>query len=250
MLTAVDCKCGKKAEEANTSAANPASESKEEEKGSEKEAESAEAEAETDEEKQIDDTSEKSQTDDASEEASETSEAASESEESFEPYDTVIDGNDYTIYPDHAEFLKYNGSGEASFTIPNEADGKPVTIIGRYAFKSSNLKQIMLPDTLEQLDEGCFYDCSVLTDIKLPASLKRIEKDVFTDCASLESLTIPGGIEQCYNFDGAENLKTLVFEEGITYISYFGKNYSLEKVVLPDSVEEIQAKAFSYCSSL
>ena len=81
----------------------------------------------------------------------------------------------------------------AQMDVPREIDGRLVTAIGDYAFESSTLERITLPDTVLSIGDGAFQWCFSLTEITLPGSLISIGSNVFVD-VSLSQITLPGSL--------------------------------------------------------
>ena len=63
--------------------------------------------------------------------------------------------------------------------------------IGKWAFQSSALYEIDIPDTVHSLEEGTFNGCRSLQTVNLPKSLLKIGKHAFLQCSSLHSITLP-----------------------------------------------------------
>lgn len=95
----------------------------------------------------------------------------------------------------------YTVTGRGSCTdtvivIPEEYDGKPVTGIGRRAFKdASNIKQVYMPDSVAFIGDDAFSMCIRLDYVKLPESLESIGEYAFSHCA-LSRVRIPAGVKQ------------------------------------------------------
>lgn len=84
-----------------------------------------------------------------------------------------------------------------------------VEVIGKYAFSGcENLKTVELSEGLTEIGFGAFFKCSSLKNIDLPESLEKIGDSAFEDAKRLKELKIP---ENCVNigtdaFLGCENL--------------------------------------------
>ncbi len=50
--------------------------------------------------------------------------------------------------------------------------------------------KVMIPNTVTDISEYAFYDCSGLTEVTIPASVKQIERCAFSDCRGLKTLNI------------------------------------------------------------
>lgn len=99
--------------------------------------------------------------------------------------------------------------------IPTEIDGKPVTTIGKYAFykfsrvfsftvSASNLKSVVLPETLVAIQKSAFYQCTKLKEVTIPQAVKTIEANAFASCTGLEKIVINADDNSIY-----EDLKPL-----------------------------------------
>ena len=70
-----------------------------------------------------------------------------------------------------------------------------VETIDDYAFFSSSLKKIILPDTVKYINKRAFQDCTNLDEVKMSNSIERIEELAFSSCSSLSELFLPKSIE-------------------------------------------------------
>jgi hypothetical protein len=60
------------------------------------------------------------------------------------------------------------------FVIPAKIEGKPVTNIGKKAFKASELTSITIPDSVTSIGDEAFSHCESLTSITIPHSVPSI----------------------------------------------------------------------------
>lgn len=90
---------------------------------------------------------------------------------------------------------------------------------------------IQIPDTVKDVGDYAFRDCSKLTVIILPDNTNRIGGCSFADCSSLQEITIP---------------------DSVTSIGYcaFANCELLTSVTIPASVTSIDRNAFSNCMNL
>ena len=70
---------------------------------------------------------------------------------------------------------------------------------GSYCYKynfngCSNLVEIILPDTITQIEDFSFYGCINLKSIVIPEGVTTIGKEAFRGCKKLESLEIPESV--------------------------------------------------------
>lgn len=116
----------------------------------------------------------------------------------------------------NAIITSYIGS-DLDIVVPNEIDGRPVTTIGKDAFKSYDLNSIILPDTLQKIDTDAFNYCTQLKEIKIPDSVTYLG-EAFNHCENLETIEISDNIHELYgNFASTKWYKNQ--SDGILYLN-------------------------------
>ena len=140
------------------------------------------------------------------------------------------------------------------------------TLPKRAFYKSTNVKNIILPNTLITIGEEVFYQ-SKLESILIPAHVTTIDTSAFSDCTALTSVEIPASVEtiEAAAFRNCSSLLSVTFEKGSLLKTIGGQgllNYDTESygafsyctaltfIEIPASVETIEASAFGGCSSL
>lgn len=132
--------------------------------------------------------------------------------------------------------------GDSAFSYCNAlttvtfAEGSQLKSIGRAAFYGTEhayprFKEIKIPDSVETIGNGAFYDCRDLERITLPSALQKLSNVTFYDCTALSEVTFPA------------SLKTIES-------SAFSGCRNLSKVKLPASLTTIQSSVFHRCSAL
>ena len=127
-------------------------------------------------------------------------------------------------------------------------------------YKSTNVENLILPNTLITIGEEMFYQ-SKLKTVVIPANATTIGNSAFEQCASLISIDIPANVETIGTavFLGCSSLTTVTFEKGSqlktigggsSYYGAFSYCTALTSIEIPASVETIGASAFKGCSSL
>lgn len=93
---------------------------------------------------------------------------------------------DYEEFFNRIEITKYYGK-EKNVIIPPEINGKPITIIGEYAFAHNhNIKIVTLPDTVKWIKKGAFLDCPSLENINLNIEgLRTVGREAVNWCGKL-----------------------------------------------------------------
>ncbi|MGD9886751.1 MAG: Ig-like domain-containing protein [Bacilli bacterium] len=112
------------------------------------------------------------------------------------------------------DYVKIVGplNNSRDIVIPEQIEGKPVTIIGDFAFfdffkilsvtiPTSKLQTIIIPSTITQIDQYAFYQAKQLQSLELPASVRSVGKYAFASCTNLETLTI--NVDEAAMYDPA-----------------------------------------------
>ena len=169
---------------------------------------------------------------------------------------TLDDANRATI-------TGYSGNATALY-IPGEIDGHEVVAIGDRAFENrTDLRTVMIPDSVTRINIGAFSGCINLANITLSKKIEKIGENAFYNCDSLQSIEIPKSLKDVYAtydsidtpngvFNECDNLKTIAFEEGSTVIAdaLFRGCDGLEEVKIPKTVTVIKNHAFNECIKL
>ena len=130
-------------------------------------------------------------------------------------------------------------------------------------YKSTNVENLILPNTLITIGEKMFYQ-SKLKTVVIPANATTIGNSAFEQCASLISIDIPANVETIGTaaFKGCSSLTTVTFEKesqlktisggysNPNYYGVFSDCTALTSIRIPASVKTIEEAAFKGCSSL
>ena len=159
---------------------------------------------------------------------------------------TLDDANRATI-------TGYNGSAAALY-IPEEIDGHEVVAIGDGAFENrTDLKTVMIPDSVTRIENWAFYNCNNLSTVTLSNNLNYMGEYAFGNCKKITKIEIPKSLDSSGGpFKNCNGLKTVTFEKGTTEISscLFEDCAGLEEIDIPDTVTVIENSAFSGCVNL
>ncbi|WP_303128213.1 dockerin type I domain-containing protein [Ruminococcus callidus] len=109
---------------------------------------------------------------------------------------TVLTEGDFTyqLYTDHAVLTAYTGE-DVSVSVPEEADGLPVTAI-KGAFAGNTAVQLVdLPKTVTAVSYGtggigAFENCTALQAVSMILT-SRVEYHSFRNCSALQTATLP-----------------------------------------------------------
>lgn len=58
------------------------------------------------------------------------------------------------------------------------------------ALRMFSATEIILPSTLKEIGNSCFYGCSSLVEIQIPNSVESIGTNAFSSCSKLETIKI------------------------------------------------------------
>ena len=123
-----------------------------------------------------------------------------------------------------------------ALTTVTFAENSQLKSIERAAFWGSEqvyprFKEIKIPDSVETIGNGAFYDCRDLERITLPSALQTLSPVTFYDCTALSEVTFPASLKTIEN-------------------SAFSGCRKLSEVKLPASLTTIQSYVFDRCSAL
>jgi hypothetical protein len=91
----------------------------------------------------------------------------------------------------------YKGDIIIPETVVHESVSYRVTSIEENAFANSDLKSIVIPDTVTYIDGGAFEE-SHLTSVVIPDSVTMISSHTFESCENLLSVVIGKGITDIF----------------------------------------------------
>ena len=156
----------------------------------------------------------------------------------------------------------FNGNNTIEEVEFQTKSGKGVTKIGDFAFANcTNLKSIVIPDTVTDIGAGGIANCSALKKLVIPSTLNSISDNVFYGSNSIEEINIKDGSGFVYEngmlinknrtniyylSESAVNIETFIVPQGITTLgANLLRNNKIKKVVIPSSVNYIEVDFFT-----
>lgn len=118
---------------------------------------------------------------------------------------------------------------DTEVTIPSKIDGYTVT--GVEYMDTSNVRKIVMPDTVTYIGESAFADSSdgvPLEEVVLSKNLKTIGPWAFSGCFELKSIDIPESVTEIENgaFSGCYSLKNFNVSQNTNFGDrVFGENF-------------------------
>lgn len=153
-----------------------------------------------------------------------------------------------------------------------------------------NLEDVEFPASLKQIGYGCFSNCVKLEQITLPKNLESLTFAAFSGCKSLKTITLPKTLVNsgANSFAGCTSLTEVLVEQGnenyisengilytkdktrlvtypigktdkefdvpssVTVLGWasFADSENLEKIVVPNTVTELDEAVFQDCKKL
>lgn len=173
--------------------------------------------------------------------------------------------------------LHFGGQVAASHPMDKLIVPETVTYIGAFAIDNcSDLKEVVLPDTLEHLADKAFTNCNVqitalpsslryfgeslnawlrvnVKKLQLPKGLEGIGDWAFSS-GNFQQVILPSSLQSVGQeaFRGCRRLTSVTMEEGLTKLghSMFKDCVALSKLTFPASLQEISEFAFDGCKKL
>lgn len=142
----------------------------------------------------------------------------------------------YDVFDTHVEIVGLN-TEDTKIVVPSEIEGKPVTKIGYRAFCGSYIREIVLPDTIEEIGAGAFLDCLFLEKVEIPFGVSEIKFQTFRGCTLLRDVSIPESVtkiddEAFYACSSLRNLSELSKDLTVIGESAFLDCHSLENIYI------------------
>lgn len=138
--------------------------------------------------------------------------------------------------------------------IPHTIEGYPVKFIEQYAFASSGLTSVVIPESVTNIERAAFACCENLTSAIIFAKIKKIEKQLFYECTKLNSVILPDSVVYIDDsaFAKCRALTTIAIPDGVKTIGVgaFAHCSALSAINIPYRVKYIYGAAFTYCDNL
>lgn len=147
------------------------------------------------------------------------------------------------VYTNNKKRLVYCMSQETSFTIP-----EGVEVIGEMAFRGKKaLKNVIIANSVKEIEHDAFYDCDELDNVYVPAGVKVVRSYAFAECDKLKKVTFAGTPEKVgrHTFDDCDQLHDIIVPAGSS--KFFRKELHFidgdtDYLVLEDSKKKAEKK--------
>lgn len=174
----------------------------------------------------------------------------------------ALEYNDYE-YTDNGAGItisQYNGT-DTQVVIPSEISGKPVTVIGEWAFYDTQITSVVIPENVTLVDARAFYNCTKLTSVVFPSTLVEIGNEAFGWCESLQELNFNKGLKIIgeYAFvgisqteDGEMNVIPITIDlpAGLETLGQFAFEDSLNIIIINSKTLDISESGFQWWNNV
>ncbi len=159
----------------------------------------------------------------------------------------IIQEND-----DNIKLLEYLSCDISSVEIPDNINGKQITVIGDTCFfNHPEIYSIQFPRLLSAIGNASFALCSRIKELVIPDSVVSIGVHAFRDCKGLKRVVMPkhlkvlsaGIFAFCYLSDDVQIILPEDLEEIKPHAFYSGGTF---KLVVPKNVKKIGVGAFNW----
>lgn len=162
----------------------------------------------------------------------------------------VFKSIDGVIYDKDVKSLLIWPTDKQDIVIP-----ETVNEIGNYAFANcSFLTKMIIPESIVKINKGIFYGCVNLREVVLPEHIDEIPESAFQNCSSLTDLSFSENVKSTGNLSFLGCGKICKFELPANLSSIgeaaFANCVSLIELKIPDTVLNIGSFVFRGCTSL
>lgn len=179
----------------------------------------------------------------------------------------INSGWEYTaIDSEHIKLTAYKpttyhkGKDLEKIYVPENIDGLTVTALGSSLFADTTLKSIILPDSLNEIGDYAFSNCTNLASITIPENVTKIGTYAFQSCTKIQNIFISENIVDIgnYAFYKCINIENFVVAENNTYYDSRDNSNSLinsttntllfgtKNTIIPHSISSLGEYAFAY----
>lgn len=140
--------------------------------------------------------------------------------------------------------------------IPEYIEGYKVVSIGKSAFNDERYGgELVLPNTLEKIDDYAFTLASIEGEVNIPDSVTYVGLYAFSNCYKMEKIHFPKGTKVVPDgmCSGCNALKTVELHDDVTSIgesAFYGCKSWSQGFVFPSNLTTIKKEAFRDCTKL
>lgn len=129
--------------------------------------------------------------------------------------------------------------------------------IGSNAFRETGLKSVAFPSSLKKIGPQVFLKTQ-LENVVLPAEVQEVGPEAFREVATLKLVTLPNNIQKigwqafygCTKLENVNYTGSMKSANGVVESAAFEGCEALTRIILPQSVAEVQEGIFIECPRL
>lgn len=159
----------------------------------------------------------------------------------------------YKLNSKELMLTRYYGKG-GKVEIPATYEEYKVSVIGRDVFMKKEVEEVVMPDSITEIQDYAFSNNKNLKSVKLSKNLQVLGVNAFFNCQALKSIELPATLKEIRSYAFcATGLESVVIPESKTLSSLpdfcFFQCASLKEVTIPVTITKIPNNAFKECSS-
>ena len=147
----------------------------------------------------------------------------------------------------------FRGDKNQTLIFQNRSGNENVIEIADNSFSKSSIEEAILTEGFKYIGLNAFSDCEKLHQVVLPVSVEEIENSAFENCKSLKSIFLPMLLKTIGDaaFKGT-GLRTLDIPKSVFWIGddLLAECQSLEHIKIPDNIARITDRMFMNCCGL
>lgn len=151
----------------------------------------------------------------------------------------ILQFNTIASTKDREYEVSYNGNAER-IVIPDSYYGKKVTKLNK--INSATVKEVVLPQSINEFASSAFEGCRALENVNLPASITSLPDSLFLGCEALSYVEIPHKVNSIgkFAFSNCGLITEVYLSENVISIGTgaFRNMTKLEKIVVEPSNEK------------
>lgn len=160
-----------------------------------------------------------------------------------------IDPNGIIFSKDRKQIQRCPTTLKGSYQIPDGTED-----IWAHSFCSSQLSEIIIPDSVTNIGRSAFSGCKEMTSLTIGEGIQTLRDETFSSCYKLQSVSLPDSIKgvEDYVFAFDKGLQKVKLPKYLKEIGrgMFDRCENLQEVIWPEDLTEIGTEAFADCKKL